>query len=341
MHYSLVGATADTIDPNAKMSYADEYSAGVERELPGHSSVGVHFLHRNLGRVLEDIGPAPLAAYSAGVLGLGSVPNYLTNPSASSPILPAAQYLGATQSDPTQKYNALDVTFSRRLANNWAAMASYQWSRLRGNYEGFYRDANGQADPGNTSLFDFPANDPSYTATGATKYGYKGDIRFLNDPNGVLPLDRPHQVKLFGMYSWHAFGLGLALNMHSGKPLTPLTSFPLPGGPGGEIPLAALGSGISTVDGFKTRTPFERQVDLQASYRARVGRHEVSLVLNVFNLFNQRSALDYDTWSTLSFGVPNPDYGTPTSQNALEAQNASAPQFQAPRSVQVGVRFGF
>jgi hypothetical protein len=227
------------------------------------------------------------------------------------------------------------------LANNWAAMASYRWSRLRGNYEGFFRDANGQSDPGNTSLYDFPANDPSYTATGATKYGYQGDIRFLNDPNGVLPLDRPHQVKLFGLYSQRAFGLGLALNMQSGKPLTPLTSFPLPGGPGGEIPLAALGAGIQTIDGFRTRTPFESQVDVQASYRARIGRHEVTLLLDVFNLLNQRRTLDYDTWSTLSFGVPNPDYGTPTSQNALEAQNASGPQFQAPVTVRVGVRFRF
>jgi hypothetical protein len=157
----------------------------------------------------------------------------------------------------------------------------------------------------------------------------------------VLPLDRPHQVKLFGVYTWHAFGVGVAMNMQSGKPLTPLTAFPLPGGPGGEIPLAALGSGITTVDGFKTRTPFESQVDVHGSYRVRFGRHELTLLLDVFNLFDQRRALDYDTWATLSFGVPNPDYGTPTSQNALEAQNASGPQFQAPMSARVGVRFGF
>jgi hypothetical protein len=336
-----VGATADTIDPNVKMSYSDEFSGGIEHELPGHSSVGVHFTHRSLGRVLEDIGPAPLVAYSAKVIALGSVPNYLTNPSASSPIVPQAQYLGASFSDPVQKFDAVDVTFTRRMSHNWAAVASYQWSRLRGNYEGFFRDTNGQPDPGNTSLFDFPANDPSYSTIGAAKYGYTGDIRFLNDPNGVLPLDRPHQVKLFGVYTWHAFGVGVAMNMQSGKPLTPLTAFPLPGGPGGEIPLAALGSGITTVDGFKTRTPFESQVDVHGSYRVRFGRHELTLLLDVFNLFDQRRALDYDTWATLSFGVPNPDYGTPTSQNALEAQNASGPQFQAPMSARVGVRFGF
>ena len=34
----------------------------------------------------------------------------------------------------------------------------------------------------------------------------------------------------------------------------------------GEIPVAARGTGIQTIDGFMTRTPFESQVDFQASY---------------------------------------------------------------------------
>ena len=79
-------------------------------------------------------------------------------------------------------------------------MTSYRWSRLRGNFEGFYRDDNGQSDPGISSLYDFPTNDPTYTSIGVPQFGYPGDIRFLGDPNGILPLDRPHQVKLYGNY---------------------------------------------------------------------------------------------------------------------------------------------
>ena len=53
------------------------------------------------------------------------------------------------------------------MANNWSVLASYRWSRLRGNFEGFYRDDNGQSDPGISSLYDFPTNDPTYTSIGA------------------------------------------------------------------------------------------------------------------------------------------------------------------------------
>jgi hypothetical protein len=68
-------------------------------------------------------------------------------------------------------------------------MTSYRWSRLRGNYDGFYRSDNGQSDPAWTSLYDFPTNDPSYATVGGPVYGYQGDIRFLGD-DGVLTARR-------------------------------------------------------------------------------------------------------------------------------------------------------
>ena len=131
-------------------------------------------------------------------------------------------------------------------------MGSYRWSRLRGNFEGFYRDDNGQSDPGISSLYDFPTNDPSYTAIGTPQFGYQGDIRYLGANNGILPLERPHQIKLYGNHSWASgFNLGGALNLSSGKPLTPFAANPNYDSPG-EIPEAARGTGIqTTIDGFR------------------------------------------------------------------------------------------
>ena len=97
-------------------------------------------------------------------------------------------------------------------------MASYRWSRLRGNFDGFYRDDNGQSDPGWTSLYDFPTNDPSYTSIGGPEFGYEGDIRYLGR-TGILPLDRPHQFKLFGHYEF-PMGLGL-VSQFFGRYFTP------------------------------------------------------------------------------------------------------------------------
>src|SRR5262249_10163542 len=262
----LAGASADAIDPNARLSYTNEYTLGVEREIMRNTSLGVRYIYRNIGRVLEDVAAFPMVAYDLGVPGTGSVEYILTNPSSATAIAPQAAFLGAKFDDPVHKYQAIEVTLNRRFADRWSMLASYRWSRLRGNFEGFYRDDNGQSDPGITSLYDFPTNDPSYSAIGVPRFGYRGDIRFLGDANGILPLDRPHQVKVFGSYTFPmGLGLGLGLNLSSGAPLTPLAANPNYAN-GGEIPEGPRGSGIQTIDGFKTRTPFQTDVNVQASY---------------------------------------------------------------------------
>jgi len=337
-HFVLAGASPDTIDPKAKLGYTDDFSIGVQREILRYTSLSISYTFRNVGRVLEDVAAFPVAAYDLGLPGTASVEYILTNPSASTPVAASAAALGAHFDDPVHKYHAVELTLDRRFANNWSLLASYRWSRLRGNFEGAYRDDNGQSDPGITSLYDFPTNDPSYTAIGVPQFGYRGDIRFLGDPNGILPLDRPHQIKVYGSYLF-PFGVnvGAGLNLGSGAPLTPLAAHPNYSN-GGEIPEAPRGSGIQTVDGFRTRAPFQKQVDLQASYNLRLGGNKsVTLLADVFNLFNSQTVLMYDQWTQLSGPAPNPDFGAPVSKVLLGAP----PQFQAPRQIRVGARFGF
>ena len=98
-------------------------------------------------------------------------------------------------------------------------IASYRWSRLRGNFEGFYRDDNGQSDPGITSLYDFPTNDPSYTAIGAPQFGYPGDIRFLGElGKGPLPLDRPHAGQAVRQLRRRPMGFSLGIGVQRSAP---------------------------------------------------------------------------------------------------------------------------
>ena len=338
-HFVVAGTSADTLDPNAKMSYINEVVAGVEREIMPHTTFGVRYIRRNIARVLEDVANVPMVAYDLGVPGVSSVEYILTNPSSSTPIFPAAAFLGAKFDDPSHVYNAVEFTLNRRFANNWSALASYRWSRLRGNFEGFYRDDNGQSDPGITSLYDFPTNDPSYTAIGGPQFGYRGDIRFLGQ-NGILPLDRAHQFKLFGNY---AFPMGLSVGVGYtgtlGKPMTALAANPNYSN-GGEIPDTARGVGIQTVEGFKTRTPFLHELNAQAAYVIKAGgRNELTLLADVFNLFNTQTVLDYNTWTEFAggadFGTPDPDFGKPISHNV------AGPQFQVPRQIRFGLRFAF
>lgn len=343
-HFVLAGVGADTIDPSAKLSYVREFVLGYEHEILPNTTAGVRWINRRIPRVLEDVANCPMAAYDFSAASAdicGSVEYILTNPNSATPVNPdlvaAFPQFGAVKfDDPIHKYDAVEFTLNRRLSNNWSAIASYRYSKLRGNFEGFYRDDNGQSDPGISSLYDFPTNDPTYAAF----YGggpSSGDIRYLGQV-GPLPLDRTHQVKLFGSYDVRGLNLGLGLNLSSGQPLTEFAPSPNYTN-GGEIPVTVRGAGFQTSDGFKTRTPFQSQVDFQAAYNLKVGgTRRVALVADIYNLFNQQTVLNYDNWTELTYGSgPNPNFGLPTS--SLFAGNP--PQYQTPFQLRVGARFEF
>src|SRR5205085_9005379 len=79
-------------------------------------------------------------------------------------------------------YRALEITATKRFTNNYQFIASYVFSSLTGNYEGLFRNDNGQSDPNITSLFDL--------------------VSLLKNTYGHLPNDRPHQLKVDGTYKW-------------------------------------------------------------------------------------------------------------------------------------------
>jgi hypothetical protein len=338
VHYSISGGGADVIDPNAKLTYMQEFIGGFEYQVWANTSLGVRYVHRSIPRVLEDVQPYPIVALALALPGADSVNYTLTNPGPSTQVLGD---LGATFESPVHHYDAVEVTLDRRFSQNWAVQASYRWSRLWGNYEGGYRDDNGQSDPGITSLFDFPQNDPSYTAIGVPQFGYLGDVRYLGSlGSGPLPLDRTHQVKIFGNYAFNmGLNVGLGLNLSSGKPLTGLASNPnLNYQDGGEIPTGPRGSGIQTVDGFKTRTPFQSEVSAHVDYALPLGgARRLVLLADVFNLFDQKTVLDYDTWVESTTGSLNPNFGQPVTSALL----GNPPQIQTPRQFRIGARFLF
>ncbi|HET7221312.1 MAG TPA: hypothetical protein VFJ02_24825, partial [Vicinamibacterales bacterium] len=238
---------------------------------------------------------------------------------------------------PVHNYNAVEVTANRRLANNWSLISSYRWSRLTGNFEGFFRNDNGQSDPGISSLYDHPTNDPTYATLGAAQFGYVGDIRYLGSAgNGPLPLDRTHDIKVYGTYGvGRGLTLSLGMELESGAPLTALAAHPVYDS-GGEIPLTARGAGFQTSEGFQTRTPWTKPVNAGASYNLRVGGRTLAVMLDAFNIFNTQTILDYDALSEIQFGVPNPDFGTAGVSGVVSGQ-----QFVTPRQFRIGVRYEF
>ena len=328
-HYLTAGLNAADFDPDSKSTYLDETLVGVEHEILPGLNLGVRYVHREFGRVLEDVGTAPMISYVLDVPGLDSVEYFITNPSRNTPVVAAPPGFNISFEEAIHDYDAVEVTADKRFADRWGLQASYRWSRLYGTFEGFYRNDNEQSDPAITSLFDFPINDPSYTALGGPLEGFRGDIRYLGALGaGPLPNDRTHQGKLYGNYSFdNGLNLGLGMFVSSGSPLTALAANPAYDSPG-EIPETPRGGGFQTIDGFKTRTPVESSFDLHADYRLRLGNQRLVLLADVFNVFDQQAVLNYDHYTESSFTALNPDFGRPF-------------RYQTPRQVRMGVRFQF
>ena len=67
------------------------------------------------------------------------------------------------------------------------------------------------------------------------------------------------------------------------------------------------------------------------------GSRRLTVMANIFNLFNENKITYYDQDVQLTAGAPNPDYGKPV--NSL--LSGTPPQYQAPRNIQFGVRIEF
>ena len=129
--------------------------------------------------------------------------------------------------------------------------------------------------------------------------------------------------------------LSVGLDVQSGAPLTALAAHPVYDD-GGEIPLTVRGAGFQTSNGLQTRTPWTKPVNAGASYNLKVGSRHLLLVADVFNVFNTQTILEYDTFSDLRFGVPNPDFGLAGVSGVVSGQ-----QLVTPRQFRVGVRYEF
>ena len=227
--------------------------------------------------------------------------------------------------DPSRHYQALELELDKRFSNHWLAVVNYRFANLWGNYEGAYRNDNGQSDPGISSLFDFTA----------------GELNLLGDQfrPGYLSTDRRVVGNMFLSYTVgadsrfvHAFkGLttGLALRGQSGVPLSYLGDHPIYLNQG-EVPLGGRGAA--------GRTPSTLQLDLKGEYALHLHESKVlKLGLDAINVSNSQPITGKVEYTQQpANGTPvvgntpnlNKDYGRPTN-------------FQGPFYARATIRFEF
>ena len=274
----LRGTHIEDTDPNIKPMYQDSFNGGVDFQLGRTTAMGIHYVHNNLGRTIEDMG-AIVNGDSIYVIG---------NPGEGQNTITPSSY-AATANFPTPKpkrqYDAVELTLERRFLNNWFGSASYTWSRLYGNYAG---TANSdEINTPTTNVLSTTAQQQVGSIARPGSNAHTGwdidevlwDAHGNLDPRGRLATDRPHVVKLYGAYQ---FNIG-----------TQVGAF-FYGGSGTPISTQVIGQDLYAPfvngRGDMGRTPVLTRTDLLVSHElSMANRKRLRLELNIQNLFNQRT----------------------------------------------------
>lgn len=309
------------IDNGLEPQTVNEVAAGIEYEIVKDLALGFRGVYRAQGTVIED-----------GSFDDGNT-YFIFNPGEIRQGDLTTEELACN--DPTigcfgrarRYYRALEFTATKRFSNNYQFIASYVFSSLTGNYEGLFRNDNGQSDPNITSLFDL--------------------VSLLANGYGRLPNDRPHQLKFDGSYRTpFKLNLSASFRAQSGIPFDQLTPHPVYGnneGFGVRRGTAIVPTVTATEPGFpnvvnsigSNRTPTTWNLDLGTYYPIQFGENrQLRLQADWFNVFNSQRAIRLDTTHSINSGaagvapVPNPFYGAGTI-------------FQFPSSLRLGVKFQF
>jgi hypothetical protein len=202
--------------------------------------------------------------------------------------------------NPRRHYQGLELELDRNFSHNWQARINYRYAKLWGNYEGFYRNDNGQSDPGISSLFDFTAGAINLLGD-QFKRGYLNSDR-RNVANALLAYtvakDTPYLSKLNGVT------FGTWVHALTGTPLSAYESHPVYLNPG-EVPVGGRGTLGTTpvnvyIDGSITDT-----IAVSEKYTLKAG-------FDGFNVFNSQAIVGKNQNLDTAPGSANPDYNRPT-----------------------------
>jgi len=269
----------DATDPNIKPMSQDSYSAGVEYQFGGSMVFTGHYVHNELIRTIEDIGTLDAAGnevYIQGNPGEGVTKYQLpTGPTPPGQLNPKAK----------RQYDAIELSVTRRFANNYFWSAGYTWSRLYGNYSGL--GSSDEITPSSTGFGSGTAQQQGGSiARPGSNVTRSWDIDELlydsrgNFVYGRLATDRPHVVKLYGGYTF-PFGTTVAANFYGGSG-TPLSTYVY----------ATNGYGLFVNGrGDMGRTSALLRTDLLLSHEINLGGNKrLRAEFNVLNVFNRKVA---------------------------------------------------
>ena len=290
-------SSQSTVDPETSAPASHQFSAGAEIEAPLGVRLGAVFVHDELIRAIEDVRLSTGGAL-IGNPGVGAV---------------------AFATPAERVYNGLSLTVMRPFAGGFVGIASYTFSSLYGNDNGFFVPESGQLDPNVTTDFDTPALDPNRT--------------------GFLPGDHTHSIK---MYAGKEFVLPAGVILEAGAGYTGRSGTPY--SMLGAHPVYGEGQVYILPRGAAGRTPWVNRIDARLGVSALLRKDlRLGASVEIFNLAGSQTETAVDQNYTYNNVTAIPD-GTPDDvpEDLVENPRYGKPvAWQAPRQVRFGLRVDY
>jgi hypothetical protein len=203
----------------------------------------------------------------------------------------------------TRDFWSFSASVEKRFSNNWQMMASYVYSQTNGTDDTDFENGRGSS-LGPSALWTDP------------------NRRFFAD--GPLSHDVPHQIKFLGTIILpYEVNFGWYYNGSSGRPYTKEVRF-RSGSETSDVELETRTDRFVEPRGSR-RLPWVNNVDLRAEKAFTFQRYTISILFDIFNLFNADTVVGIRAREDVRSGTP---FGRVT-------------DIKYPRNFRLGFRFDF
>jgi hypothetical protein len=274
------GGAINSVDPDLKPAYTNEFLLGVSHEVSRTTQLSANFIYRKDNDLFNTVDTAvpfdsyiPVEAFDPGPDGIPGTGDdgFLTVFAQDPDTIGQNAYEITNPEGDDRTYKGIEITASRRFADNWQAVGSVVISEL----EVIKTTGSNEI----AGVYDSP-ND-------------------LINAQGLDPNNPPFQMKLQGTYMFD-FGLSLSgfYRLAAGFPYT--RELIVPDLPQGPINVFAETRGDSRTDTSNVLDlRFEQGFDLAA-----VGGSRIGIIADVFNVFNSAAIVDYGRVTSVDYGIP-------------------------------------
>ncbi len=293
------GLTAGATVPRLRGQFDHVWQLGYEQEVVEDFTLGVRWLHRNLGRAVEDVSTNGGNDYIIANPGEEVRPEDIARQQqrcddlqaqqASLPLddprqadldreiqrcgflVDAFTSVGQMYGKPVRNYDAFTFTVNKRISQGWVLIGSYTYSRQVGNHDGFVDPVTGAINLGSSLQYNTP--------------------ELVRNSFGPLSYDSPHRVNLDGFYTFLLGDAGQLLvggsvRLRSGYPISMRggsNRFP------GSFPIYVLPRGMAG----RVKPNYQVNANLQYAYPL-PGTLVLTVGARLFNLTNAKAVLRVD-----------------------------------------------